>query len=66
MCLCLTVLLNGEIELNYETSQMLCCHISVKNSSVDLSGCRSACRIVGRRVVEIEEKSGRQYKSCLS
>lgn len=49
---------NSVIELYCEASQMLCRHVSVKNSFVDLSGCRSACRIVGGRVVEIEEKSG--------
>ena len=50
---------NSVIEWYLETSQMFCFAISMKNSFVDFSGGHSACRIVGRRVVEREEKSGR-------
>lgn len=50
---------NSVIELCHETSQMFCFGISMRNSFVDFSGSYSACRIVGRRVVEREEKSGR-------
>lgn len=57
---------NSVIELCHETSQMFCFDISVKNSFVDFSGGHSACRIVGRSVVEREEKSVRWYKSSLS